>query len=333
MPNINEQQENDLREELKDCHNIEENLLIDIESDSDDITDPEKRMYNMLIKCSEFTDSYTLNKNGNNEYSINIPRCGDLLLGTDIEITRPELQDDELYDHIINSIIKIDIGGTNISCLHVFSNVYLSKIIGKNIKNTDDKIIIPVFGIYHLAELCDPINKGFAFINLQYHNITLTIQTELNVEKYVKLKIKYKNLPVVPRFELTKKEIIFICIKNNLYNVNGGYRKIRDLVSNPSALFIKCDDNVNSINLTINNVGYEYNILRGDAEEIYILGNRYIIIHLDCMNIKHIVKSPNKSKIRSNQSFEINFSSIGDGFQEIHVLFAKLVILSGGMFV
>lgn len=326
MINFNEQYENDLIEELNESHNL------DIEEEKEEIIIYDNKsttlydfLFNLTI-CSNY-QNFEKNSKHKNVYEINVSRLGDLLLGAELEINKSDLLEDDFYEKILNTIITVEIGGRNIMSLHMFTNIYLAKIINLNIKNTENMIIIPLFCLYYLAMNCDSEIKGFSLINLQFHSFKIKIESTINLHKYGKLNIIYKNLPLELRRYTSQKNIHFLNIKSLLYNTID-YDETNMKI--PACLFIKCVNDINNITVIIDGVEYEYNILKGDVEELYILEHRYIILNLDNVNIKYIIKNPKKAAFRVASNFKINFYSINDIVNNIHLLYAYKHIISGG---
>ncbi|ARF08680.1 hypothetical protein Catovirus_1_730 [Catovirus CTV1] len=283
--------EDNLKIELKKTLEFKEENLTNDENYSDDKifeNDPYQHLQ------FDFWKTFDFSKMIGNVFEANICCYGDLIMGAELEISKKNILDlDILYDDIKKSSIKCDIGGFQ-SCINIIPNIHLCDKIKKHVKETQDKIIIPIFFIYNLINANIYGYEGIPIFLLIYVRFYVQIVSDKNLfTNDVKLRISYKKICVKDKINgLNNKKVhIFPSFYTDYISQE---RELIRKITNPCAVFINCrneNDNEYIFSVTCDNDIHHYNVLCGDVEEKYIFGQRYIIIELQKISIYNLMNN------------------------------------------
>lgn len=244
---------------------------------------------------------------------------------------------EELQKDLLDSKIELVIGGSMIGSFELPCNIYLSNLLNKKLIENENEIIIPIFSIYYLCQVFNNnnVSSGFALQNLQWHQFQINLISKIKTYDNIKINIKFKYLDIYERNNLAYKNItIYSILSNNITQDYSDAQVNYDDNSVPLCLFLRtCNeyDNINIVNIKINNVDYEFNLLRGDADEFTIFGITYYVINLGNKNIKYVLKNILPKDIKHSK-FRFDFDTLHQNFINAQFIYADRQILGSGYF-
>ena len=330
--NISQRMENDLIEELNESMSIISSEIDELDMDLiEECDNSNVSIWDQVINCKQFDEIIKFDSYNNVIYVGQIPRIADIILGVDLVINKKKILDFETFYHqLLETEIAIHIANCNSVCnLKMPINIYMCNLINKKITNNENKIIIPIYGFYHIANQFKSKCGGLLQYLLCYSTISVELKSAIDIKKHIKMKISYKNMNMKKRTEEAYKNHLFLNIEAVSLNSQISYLHLIDNKLTPICLFLNLNKEINNVSIIIDDIIYEYNLLRGDAEELNIFGSQYAIINLGEKNIKHILKNVTDSDLKQYKNFDIKFEPKNDCIR-YHLLGVNKMIIEKG---